>query len=149
MVRFCIGSGALRRRGRPTQWDAVKAILQSTATTLVASLFVALMVLLYLPSGSDAKELSLVDPEEISRLLRTAAQTSRSWFFSGGSGRFLRATTLPALLKDSKRPTLAVTLRAILYDPTNEQLSPNATPHIGVTLPGASGEYLDRRKSTC
>ena len=105
-----------------TQWDAVKAILQSTATTLVASLFVALMVLLYLPSGSDAKELSLVDPGEISRLLRTAAQTSRSWFFSGGSGRFLRATTLPALLKTARDQHVAVTLRAILYDPTNEQL---------------------------
>ena len=105
-----------------TQWDAIKAILQSIATTLVASLFIALMILLYLPSGSEVQELSLVEAQDISRLLRSAAQTSRSWLFSGGSGRFLRATTLPALLKTARDEHVSITLRAVLYDPENDQL---------------------------
>lgn len=105
-----------------TQWDGIAAILQSIASSLVASLFVAVMILTYLPGPDEERPLKQIDSGEISPLLESAAKASRNWAFSGGSGRFLRAVTLPALLKTARDDHVSVILRVVLYDPDNSAL---------------------------
>jgi hypothetical protein len=63
-------------------------------------------------------EMSVVAPGEISTLLVAAIQPTEKWWFRGGTGRYLRAMTLPSMGKTTRSRSSTKELHVQLIDPT-------------------------------
>ena len=105
---------------QPT-WHPFIDILRSLAGSLVATVLVGGLIVTYFPDPNAAR-FAQIQHHEITESLTNAAKNSGSWHFRGGTGRFLRAETLPALMESIKSEHKHIVLNVALYDPQNVEL---------------------------
>jgi hypothetical protein len=70
------------------------------------------------PEVARKANMSSIEPKEISMLLAAAIQPTEKWWFRGGTGRFLRAVTLPKMAELTRNSSSTRELHVQLIDPT-------------------------------
>ncbi|MGZ5244090.1 MAG: hypothetical protein ACXWEY_05030 [Bacteroidia bacterium] len=96
-------------------------------TRLLDSLFVSLTVtvaiglfLSYIEIPEEEKKFEIIESFKISELFEKERNNTEIWYFSGGTGRYTRAKTVPELSRLSKNSNQHKTLKIQIIDPTNE-----------------------------
>ena len=99
----------------PTLKVSETAIAASLLDNLVVSVLVTVAVGSFVfwlrPEIVKKSAIDVVEPKQINRLLKSAAEASNIWIYKGTCGRYTRATTLPKFSKRLARPVSAVILR--------------------------------------
>jgi hypothetical protein len=97
-------------------------LLASIIEKLLVSFVVTIMIGFFLfwlePGATREPSMSEVDPKEISSLLSSAIQSTEKWWFRGGTGRYLRAVTLPKIAETTQSTSSTKELHVQLIDPT-------------------------------
>lgn len=88
---------------------------------LVATALAAALIVRLLPDTSVAQLIEVM-PADIGPLLAQASHTSDEWWFKGGAGRYLRAVTLPNLVRRARREHTTISLNVLLFNPCNDAL---------------------------
>lgn len=101
-------------------------------TKLLDSIFVSLTVtvaiglfLFFIELPDEEKKFEIVEPFKIGDLFQKERSGTEIWFFSGGTGRFTRSTTIPELAKIAKNNNHHINLKIQLIDPSNEHVCIN------------------------
>lgn len=112
-------------------WDQS---LSLTAASLLARLFEALLASLAVtvaigsflfwltPDIMKISVVEVIEPREIGPLLESAMPTTQMWWYKGGTGRYLRAKTIPNIAKHARTASLSREINVLILDPTNTDL---------------------------
>ena len=96
-------------------------LLASVIEKLLMSFIVTIAIGSFLywlqPEAVRSANMTVVEPKEISSLLVSAIHQTEKWWFRGGTGRYLRAETLPKLAESTRNTSSTRELHVQLIDP--------------------------------
>lgn len=102
------------------------AFLASLLDNLVVSTFITVLIGGFIfwitPDIVKRSQLEIVEPKQISPLLKEAAATSKFWIFKGASGRYTRAVTLPVLAEAARVEGIGRDITVCILNPKNDRL---------------------------
>lgn len=99
--------------------EIAASIIEKLLTSFCVTVLIGCLIFWLEPKVMTRSEMSVVPPVDISGLLTSAARSTEKWWFRGGTGRYLRAVTLPELLKTAQHSSSRRELNVQLIDPTN------------------------------
>jgi len=102
------------------------AILASLLDNLAVSVFVTVAIGSFVfwlrPEIMKRSVIEVIEPKQINRLLKTAAETSSSWIYKGTCGRYTRATTLPKFAQAARAAGIGRDVTICILNPRNSAL---------------------------
>jgi hypothetical protein len=104
----------------PSWYIIISKLLDSIFVSLTVTVAIGLF-LFYIELPDEEKKFEIVEPFKIGELFQKERSATEIWFFSGGTGRFTRSTTIPELAKIAKNNNQHINLKIQVLDPTNEQ----------------------------
>lgn len=100
------------------------AILDAIFSTGVSTVVIASLAFWLTPRIVKKSQIDIIDPKEIKTYLERARDTDEYWF-SGGTGRFTRSTTIPKLAADARFSNFSKKIVLIMINPDNEGVCSN------------------------
>ena len=89
--------------------------------SFLVSVFIGLFIF-YIEIPESEKEHSIIEPNRLKDLFPRARLDTDFWYFSGGTGRFTRAVTIPKISKISQDLNEHRTIKILLIDPKDPNL---------------------------
>src|SRR6185437_3277793 len=80
----------------------IAQLLEGFVATLVVTMVIGCYLFIATPRVMSKAKFEAVEPRAINSLLREAVLQGQKWDFRGGTGRFTRTETLPALAKRAR-----------------------------------------------
>ncbi len=110
----------------PAQAITGAALFGMFLDNLVVSLLLAVLLggfVFWLTPGIVTRSaIEVIAPKQINALLKNAAVSTRTWFYSGSCGRFIRATIIPKLAEAARTESLGRDITICILNPKNEPL---------------------------
>lgn len=97
-------------------------LLDGLFASLIVTVFIGTFIFWITPEIVKKSVMDVIDPKEISPLLKQAAHKSRTWIFKGVGGRYTRSVTLPSMAEAARSEGIGRDIRICLIDPANEKL---------------------------
>jgi hypothetical protein len=98
------------------------SVLEKLITSFVVTVVIGFFIFWLGPPSAQQAEMRILQSHEISVLLKAAVQPTERWWFRGGTGRYLRAVTLPEMAATARRTSSTRELHVQLIDPTEHSL---------------------------
>lgn len=108
----------------PAYIKYIEDILDKIATSLCVSVFIGLF-LFYIEVPNSEKKHEIIAPNRLKEIFLKNQLTTDFWYFSGGTGRYIRSTVIPAISKISKSQNEHRTIKVLLLDPMDDKLCLN------------------------
>lgn len=121
-----------------------ESIVDNLAAGLVVAMVGSLLLWLISPKAHFEEDLASVQPWNIHELLQTPLADTKSYWFRGRSGRFMRSAVMPALDAAGRRESVLRTLHMLLPDPADTQMLADYAHYRG-SLQGAKGTWNESR----
>jgi hypothetical protein len=102
-------------------WAALAVLTDGLLSTFVTTVLIGLLIFWLVPPKPDPS-IMVLSAKEISPALEMAMTKTRSWLYKGGTGRYLRAVTIPTLARLARLTNSTCDLRVQILDPTNTAL---------------------------
>jgi hypothetical protein len=99
----------------------IENLLDSLFISLLVAVFLGLFIF-YIEVPETEKKHEIVEPNRIKEIFVKGRLETDFWYFSGGTGRFTRAITIPELCKISKEKNEHRSIKIILLDPMDDSL---------------------------
>lgn len=99
----------------------IKSILDKISISLIVSIFIA-WFLFKIEVPEEVTKLEIIEPNRLKELFARARLDTNFWFFSGGTGRYTRAVTLPEISKISKDLNESRSFKILLLNPRDKNL---------------------------
>ncbi len=93
------------------------AVLDNLFSTLVVTVAIGTFVFWFTPRIMPRAKLEAVEPRDIGRLLRSAAENANEWWFRGGLGRYTRSITLRTMASGARSQNLRRRITIEIIDP--------------------------------
>jgi hypothetical protein len=95
--------------------EVLKKIVEHLIVAAVTSTVLTGALLFFTPPDSPESQTKVIKPPDRGRVIETTRHDTDSWWFSGGLGKYTRASTLPELNKQAHRnnKTTAVNLHLL------------------------------------
>jgi hypothetical protein len=93
------------------------SIIEKLLISFIVTIAIGSFIFWLEPEVARKANMNVVDPKEISMLLGAAIQETEKWWFRGGTGRYLRAVTLPKMAETTRSTSSTKELHAQLIDP--------------------------------
>jgi len=109
----------------PIGWAMLIAGLsEKVLVSVVVAVGLALVLWYLIPSEEDTEQIQIVSSDNggVSKRLREEMRSSRSWRYSGGTGTFLSAVTLPVLAGEAHKREQRTEVEAMIIDPREDSL---------------------------
>ncbi|TXE03730.1 hypothetical protein [Algoriphagus aquimarinus] len=97
------------------------SILDKISTSLIVSIFIA-WFLFKIEVPEEVTKLEIIEPNRLKELFVRARLDTNFWFFSGGTGRYTRAVTIPEITKISKDLNESRNFKILLMNPKDKNL---------------------------
>lgn len=97
------------------------SILDKISISLIVSIFIA-WFLFKIEVPEQVTKLEIIEPNRLKELFARARLDTNFWFFSGGTGRYTRAVTLPEISKISKDLNESRSFKILLLNPKDINL---------------------------
>lgn len=107
--------------GIPEYFKYIEDLFDKLFISLLVAVFIGLFIF-YIEIPESEKKHEIVQPNRIKEIFIKGRIETDFWYFSGGSGRFTRAVTLPELNLISKRNNEHKSIKIILLDPMDDSL---------------------------
>lgn len=105
------------------EWpELASSLLDKFATSLIVTIFIGSFIFWLTPKIVKKSKMEVLEPKEISKLLKNATQDSKSWIFKGSTGRYTRSTTLRLMAEAARNESIGRDLRLCLINPANTKL---------------------------
>jgi hypothetical protein len=98
------------------------SLVEKVFTSFLVTVLIGCLIFWLEPKIARQATITVVNPKDISGLLATALEDSKEWWFRGGTGRYLRAVTLPTLAERSRNSSSGKRLHVQLLDPANRSI---------------------------
>lgn len=121
-----------------------ESIVDNLAAGLVVAMVSSLLLWLISPKALFEEDISAVQPWNIHELLQTPLAETKSYWFRGRSGRFMRSAVMPALDAAGRRDSVLRTLHMLLPDPEDAAMLADYAHYRG-SLQGAQGTWNGAR----
>ena len=121
-----------------------ESIIDNLAAGLVVAMVSSLLLWLISPKAIFEEDISAVQPWNIHELLQTPLAETKSYWFRGRSGRFMRSAVMPALDAAGRRDSVLRTLHMLLPDPEDTAMLADYAHYRG-SLQGAQGTWNSAR----
>jgi hypothetical protein len=121
VIRFVIVPTVLGSHP-PSTADVVDATLGNIIATILAATLLGVGLLWLLPTPVRPPVVESIAVHEIGSLLDSALPTTRMWWYSGSTGRYQRANTLPEMGERARREGGRREVRILILDPRDEEL---------------------------
>ena len=93
---------------------------------LLFSLFITVLIGGFLfwitPAVVKKSVIDVVEPKEISNLLKNATLHSKTWYFKGACGRYTRSTTIPKMAEGARNDGFGRDITIFLLNPKNNEI---------------------------
>ena len=99
----------------------IKLILDNLFIALVVSVFIGLFTF-YIEIPESEKKHSIVDSNMLKEYFPKARLDTDFWYFSGGTGRYMRAVTIPEISQTSEKLNSHKNIKINLLDPSDGNL---------------------------
>lgn len=99
--------------------EVLASLVEKLLTSFCVTVLIGCLVFWLEPKVMTRSEMAIVPPADISGLLTSAAVSTDKWWFRGGTGRYLRAMTLPELSNRAQHSSSTRELNVQLIDPAN------------------------------
>jgi hypothetical protein len=109
----------------PAEISSTIKYVENLFDTLFISLLVAVFLglfIFYIEVPESEKKHEIVEPNRIKEIFIQGRFDTDFWYFSGGTGRFTRAITIPELCKISKDKNEHRSIKVIVLDPMDDAL---------------------------
>ncbi|UFH60468.1 hypothetical protein [Sulfurovum mangrovi] len=100
----------------------IASLLDKFSTSLIVTIFIGIFIFWFTPKIVKKSKMEVLEPKEISKLLKNATQDSRSWIFKGATGRYTRSSTLPLMAEAARHESIGRDIRICLINPDNTKL---------------------------
>jgi len=94
-----------------------ESLLDKLSAALIIAMIGVVLALMLSPRISYEENLAVLDSWQIKEKLVDALARTRTYYFRGRSGRWVRTTAFPALFEQATRESLLRSIRLILPDP--------------------------------
>lgn len=121
-----------------------ESIVDNLAAGLVVAMVSSLLLWLISPKALFEEDIAAVQPWNIHELLQTPLPETKSYWFRGRSGRFMRSAVMPALDAAGRRDSVLRTLHMLLPDPEDTTMLADYAHYRG-SLQGAQGTWNPAR----
>jgi hypothetical protein len=101
---------------------ALISLLDNLVTSIIVTVFIGSFVFWLRPEIVKRSAIEIVEPKQISHLLKEATLTSKFWIYKGACGRYTRATTFPKLAEAARNDGIGRDIAVYLLDPRNKEL---------------------------
>jgi len=105
----------------PAWLTIVSRLLDSLFVSLLVTISIALY-LDYIEIPENEKKYDIIEPFQIQEIFERERMHTSSWYFSGGTGRYTRAVTIPELSKIAKKSNKHITLKLQVIDPEDKTI---------------------------
>jgi hypothetical protein len=105
----------------PSSLKYIEDLFDKIFISLLVAVFIGLF-LFYIEIPESEKKHEIIEPNRIKELFIKGRLETDFWYFSGGTGRFTRAVTLPEMCAISKRNNEHRSIKIILLDPMDDKL---------------------------
>jgi len=117
-----------------------ESIVDNLAAGLVVAMVSSFLLWLISPKAHFEEDIAAIQPWNIHELLQAPIADTKTYWFRGRSGRFMRSEVMPALDAAGRRDSVLRTLHMLLPDPT-ETLMLADYAHYRGSLQGAKGTW--------
>lgn len=117
-----------------------ESIIDNLAAGLVVAMVSSFLLWLISPKALFEEDIAAIQPWNIHELLETPLADTKSYWFRGRSGRFMRSAVMPALDAAGRRESVLRTLHMLLPDPADTQMLADYAHYRG-SLQGAKGTW--------
>ncbi|WNO53181.1 hypothetical protein [Stakelama saccharophila] len=117
-----------------------ESIVDNLAAGLVVAMVSSLLLWLISPKAHFEEDIVAIQPWNIHELLQTPLADTKSYWFRGRSGRFMRSAVMPALDAAGRRESVLRTLHMLLPDPADTPMLADYAHYRG-SLQGAKGTW--------
>lgn len=105
----------------PDYLKYIEDLLDKIFISLLVAVFIGLFIF-YIEIPETEKKHEVIEPNRIKEVFNRGRLETDFWYFSGGTGRFTRAVTLPELNSISKNNNVHRSIKIILLDPMDDNL---------------------------
>ncbi|WP_143467564.1 hypothetical protein [Leptolyngbya ohadii] len=113
---------AIFKVSQPKFVEILNVILDNLIASGIATVAIAGLIFWLNPPVMRNAEISVLEPRQVSRLLQEGRQSTNTYWFNGGTGRFTRAVTIPGLAASARANNQTTELTIQLIDPCNSEL---------------------------
>ena len=124
----------------------VASVSEKIFSSFLVTVFIGCLIFWLEPKITKQANIAIVNPKDISDLLASALIDSNEWWFRGGTGRYLRAVTLPTMAERSRSSSSIKRLHVQILDPANRSSCElYATYRRGVRSSVSEGQWTLER----
>lgn len=105
---------------RPTLSSFADAVLSDAFAAILAGALIGAALVWLLPKSRVRAEIETVAADERGAVLERARADTTEYWFSGATGRFTRAVTLPELARKAKSKNIRKAVNILILDPVQE-----------------------------
>lgn len=102
--------------------QVITMILDGLFSSLIVTIFIGMFIFWLTPEIVKTSMMEVIDPKEISPLLKKATINSKTWIFKGVGGRYTRSVTIPEMAESARSQSLGRDIRLSLINPKNTDL---------------------------
>src|SRR5690242_7593891 len=95
-------------------------ITEKTLATVLVTVAIAFVIFWLIPTVDERNAITVLHQTDIGTALEEAILRADTWFYRGGTGRFLRAVTAPGIAKSARQKSSTKAIRIQLIDPDNK-----------------------------
>jgi hypothetical protein len=106
----------------PSFYEMVDKVFEHLLIAAVTSAVLTAALLFFTPPDSPESRTKVIKPPDRGRVIETTRHDTDAWWFSGGIGRYTRASTLPELNAQALRNNKTTAVNIHLLDPTSNAL---------------------------
>lgn len=106
---------------KPEYLSYIESLLDKIFISLLVAVFIGLFIF-YIEIPESEKKHSIIEPNRLNELFPKSRMETDFWYFSGGTGRFTRAETIPEISKISQARNEHRTIKILLIDPRDSAL---------------------------
>ncbi len=97
-------------------------ILDGLFASLIVTTFIGMFIFWLTPEIVKKSMMEVINPKEISPLLKKATINSKTWIFKGAAGRYTRSVTIPSMAESARSQSIGRDIRLSLINPKNTNL---------------------------
>ncbi|GAB4371194.1 MAG: hypothetical protein Kow00121_12530 [Elainellaceae cyanobacterium] len=113
---------AVFKVAQPQFVEIVNIVLDNLIASGIATVAIAGLIFWLNPPVMRKAEISVLEPHQVSRALQEGRQSTNTYWFSGGTGRFTRAVTIPELANSARSKNQTTEIFIQVIDPRNSNL---------------------------
>jgi len=102
--------------------QVITMILDGLFASLIVTIFIGMFIFWLTPEIVKKSMMEVIDPKEISPLLKKATINSKTWIFKGVTGRYTRSVTIPSMAESARAQSIGRDIRLSLINPKNTDL---------------------------